>query len=306
VTRRVRVAVSLAAAVLLTGCGGGGSPSSVATSVLPQRPLTWREVSASLTPRLDLRSSNPCESGAPRCIKLILTEMRRREAKLAVACDHRALFAQVYTEMTRALGAAAQQGRFRRPRAMRHFDAWFARYYFRSVDAWQRGESSAVPTAWEIAFDAADGRTVHGLGDVLLGMNAHISRDLVYTVADLVPKPRTTIDPDFVSVTQIIEQISNTVLEHAAARFDPTIGGAALPILLGGRRTFGQLIALWRTESWALGIALRDAGQAQRPEIEQRVETSAAARATAILGATAFVPVMEDSSRRDAYCAARR
>ena len=237
---------------------------------------------------------------------IVLAEMARREAPLAASCDHRALFGQMYSETTAAIDLGARTGRFRYPSTMRHFDAWFAWYYFATSDAWRAGQVARVPAAWRIAFTANADRSVSGLGDLLLGMNAHISRDLPYVVAALVPKPQTAIDHDFAQITRIIEEISDSALEKSATRFDPAIRTAEIPILFGGRVPFGQLIALWRAESWANGITLRDSTPADRSAVEQRIEATAAARAAAIVAATSYVPLLESTDARDAYCQSHR
>lgn len=298
----------LAAPIAVLAAGWGGCAlAGERLGAQPQKPPTWKEIAATMTPTFDPRSPNPCQRGSAACIGIVLAEMRRRDAPLAAACDHRALFADLYTQLTARLGrAAAQPGRFHDAPVLRHFDAWFARYYFSASDAWRANRLTDVPGAWRVAFTAAAAHSVNGLGDLLLGMNAHITRDLPYVVAQLVPKPTTAVDPDFASITRLITGMSVPVLERTGARFDPTIHTAEIPLFLGGSRSFGQVIALWRTESWARGIALRDAAPSDRPAIEQQIETSATARAAAIVAATSYVPLLDSSKARDAYCRAHR
>ena len=64
-----------------------------------------------------------------------------------------------------------------------HVDAVFARYYTDAYYNWQSGNRAAVPRAWLTALDAAKNKKVSGTGDLLLGMNAHINRDLPYVMA---------------------------------------------------------------------------------------------------------------------------
>jgi Family of unknown function (DUF5995) len=116
-----------------------------------------------------------------------------------------------------------------------------------------------VPRAWQVAFGAAARRSVRGLGDLLLGMNAHITRDLAFTVADLEHGQRRAVDPDFALFTKLIESKSVAAVAELSARFDPVLKLAEVPLALGGRRTLGELIGVWRTEAWRNGIALRDA-----------------------------------------------
>jgi hypothetical protein len=274
-----------------------------AAAASPARVPSWQDVAAGLRPALDPHSSNPCQRGDLSCLDIVIAEMRRRDAAQASSCDHRAVFTRLYLRTTQALEAAARAGRFRNRAAIVHFAAWFARYHFRAEDDWAAHRPGEVPGAWRVALAAAANRSVHGLGDVLLGMNAHITRDLAVTVADLERGPGTTVDPDFALFTQVIEAKSTAALRELAARFDPSIS-LVLPVAIGGRRTVGALIGIWRTEAWRNGIALRDARGAARAAVERRIESAAVLRADAIVAATAYLPVVESSRSRDAYCAA--
>jgi hypothetical protein len=281
--------------------------AAVAASVAaaaPGRAPTWAEVAAGLRPALDPHSANPCQRGDLSCLDIVIGEMQRRDGAQAASCDHRAVFTRLYLRTTQALEAAAQAGRFRNRAAIVHFAAWFARYHFRAEDGWAAHRLGDVPGAWRVAFGVAADRSVHGIGDVLLGMNAHITRDLAVTVADLERGPGAKIDPDFALFTQVIEARSAAAVTELAARFDPSIS-LVLPVAIGGKRTVGALIGAWRTEAWRNGIALRDARGAARVAVEQRIESTAVLRADAIVAATAYVPVVESSRSRDAYCAAR-
>ena len=288
------VVVCVAAAAVLTAC----------SSAAPTRSPTWAEVAAGLRPVLDLHSTNPCQRGDVRCLDLVVAEMQRRDRALTAACDHRALFTRLYLRTTEALRAAARSGRFRDRAAIVHFGAWFARYHFQADDAWRTGRRAAVPRAWQAAFSAAASRSVRGLGDLLLGMNAHITRDLAFTVADLARGPGHSVDPDFALFTELIESKSVAAVVELATRFDPGLTLAELPLALGGRRSLGGLIGLWRTEAWRNGIALRNAHGPARDAEARRIESKARLRAEAIVAGTAYLPLVQSSRSRDAYCVA--
>ena len=258
---------------------------------------------AGLRPTLDPSSANPCQRGNLSCFDILLGEMARRARPLIAACSHDAAFAVTYEEMTAALRAAARSGRFRNPALLTLFSAWFAQMYFQAFDSWRAGRYGAVPTAWQVAFGAADGRKVTGIGDMLLGMNAHITHDLPNVVADVMREPGTAVTPDYALVSQIITAISPSVLRDVGNHFDASVALAQIPIELGGAASFGALIAQWRTESWRNGIALRAAGPGARAAVAQRVAATADLRAALIRGATAYLPFIESSTRRDAYCA---
>jgi hypothetical protein len=237
---------------------------------------------------------------------VVIAEMKRRDAKQSASCVHRALFTRLYLGTTEALRSAVRAHRFRNGPAIVHFAAWFARYHLRAEDDWVAGRRGRVPLAWRLAFEAGAARSVRSIGDLLLGMNAHITRDLAVTVSELERGRGTAVDPDFALFTDVIESKSQASLRDLAQRFDPALAAGTVVLAAGGRRTVGQLIGIWRTEAWTDGIRLRDARGPAHAAEEQRIEAIAAARAGAIVAATSYVPVVESSASRDTYCRSHR
>ena len=127
------------------------------------------------------------------------------------------------------------------------------------------GRSNECHRPGAVAFSAEVARRVRSIGDLSLGMNAHISRDLAFAVAELERGRGTKIDPDFALFTDVIESRSDAVIADLAQRFDPALAFAEVPLALGGGRTLGGLIGVWRTEAWRNGIALRDAEAPREP-----------------------------------------
>jgi hypothetical protein len=294
---RALVAVALAAAVL-AGLSGGA-----ATARLP----SWAEIAPGLRPALDPRSDNPCQRGDSSCFDIVIAELQRRERAFAASCDHNALWGDLYTSMTEQVRATARAGLFRNPHLLAHFDAWFARFYFSALDNWRAGRHDAVALSWQVALGAAGSRSVRGTGDLLLTLNAHVTDDLAHAVAEAFPSRGSAIDPDFLLVDRIIERLSSRALQELSARFDPGIALAELPISVrAGKATLGALITLWRNEAWRNGIALRTVSGQARKAVEARIESTAEVRALAIRNATAYLPVVQSSRSRDAYCAAHR
>ena len=218
--------------------------TSVATAA-PVRAPTWPEIAAGLRPAVDPHSANPCQRGALSCLDVVLAEMRRRDAAQTASCDHRAVFTRLYLRTTEAFRSAARAGRFHDRAAIVHLAAWFARYHFRAEDGWAAHRLGDVPGAWRVSLAAAANRSARGIGDVLLGMNAHISRDLAFTVASVERGTDTAVDADFALLTQVIEAGSGAALRELAARFDPSIS-LVLPVAIAGKRTVGALIGLLR------------------------------------------------------------
>jgi hypothetical protein len=296
------VAALAVCALLATGCGGGGGGGSDDEDAVPDD-VRWAEVVATLTPGLDAGSDNPCERGDRACVPAVVAEMSSRLDRLAADCDHDAPFAFMYREVTRAV-AEADDGFFGDRGALAHLDAVFAELYFRAFDDWHAGRRDAVPGAWRIAFEAADGRRVSGIGDLLLGMNAHISRDLPFALAAISEAGAATGERDFGLVDELLARVQGPVLDEAARRFDGTVDDFSIPELDVDDATVAELIASWRHEAWRNGERLAAADDpGERAAVEASIETQAAARALVIRTATHYVPFLTSTAARDRHCA---
>lgn len=303
----IRVLTAGCVLVALAGCGGNDEVSAErsAPPVETVRALTWADVSATLEPGLDPSSSNPCQRGDPSCLDLLIAEMQRRVDLLAAACDHDVAFALMYLRTTEASRRNVASGRFEDPAAMAHFTAWFGRYYLDAYDRWHEGRAGTVPVAWQRAFAAADRRAVRAMGNLLLGMNAHITRDLAFAVSEVVREPTSEVDPDFLLFSMIIQEISEQTMTELTERFDPELAGATIPLVLGARPSVGALSLAWRTEAWQRGNALAAAAETERPALAEQIEDDAAARADLMLPSVVYPPLVDGPERRDAYCAAQ-
>ena len=305
----IRLLALACLALLAAGCAGASdqaaSPAPAETTLTSIRRDTWETVLATLRPGIDSTSSNPCQSGHRRCLDLLLEEMDRRITPLASTCDHDALFAVTYRDTTRALARAVDAGRFEHPESVTHLSAWFARAYFTAFDRWQAGDVDAVPEAWRLAFEAADGKTVRSIGDVLLGMNAHISRDLPFIVADVVRDADAEL-ADYTLFSRVIEDESDRAIGELADRFDPDLVANQVPLVLGGRPTLGAVIAVWRTDSWLRGVELIRASAPERSAVAERIEAEATRRAELLLPSLLYPPLVDGPGRRDRFCAAQR
>jgi Family of unknown function (DUF5995) len=273
--------------------------SSGATTQTPP----WERIAKSLTPALDPTSTNPCNRGSVGCIDKALKEMKRRERVLTARCDHNVMFAYTY-RVTTAMFRAGWPRDFASPTYIAHLDGTFAERYFDAYDTWNSGRGE-VPEAWRIAFDAAEARSVSGLGDMLLGINAHISRDLPFVLTDvgLVRPDGSSALDDYNLANQVIVDVQNTVLDGAARRFDPDVAMVTIPGLFVGRGGFLALIAAWRGEAWSRAQQLAAATTpAARQLVVDQIEGVAQARALAIATATTYLPLVSSTDARDRFC----
>jgi hypothetical protein len=284
------LAIVLAMAVL-AGPAGAEDPLFV----------NWSAVLPGLTSGYDANSANECTSGKLQCVDAVIREMTRRFDRLAGACDHDALFALAYLRTTEEYKRSAETpGFYSDVNFINHEDAVFASYYFEAYDAWSRGDVASVPKAWRVALQAADQRSVNGATDALLGVSAHINRDLPYVLWEigLVKPDGTSRKPDHDKVNEFLNKVS--FYGEAQARFDSTIDPTTYP------GTVSSIIAM-REEAWRNAERLRAAegDPVQFALVKQSIEDFAYNEALAIKASGAYL-VGQSSASRDAYCAAQR
>jgi hypothetical protein len=203
------------------------------------------------------------------------------------SADQKVVFLSCYRMMTGNMFAAIARHEF-------HDCAWvdallehFAGYYFAGLDAYQRDPLSA-PAAWKLAHDAAGDPSVSALQKLLLGVNAHINYDLVFTLEDLLraegERPRATRYEDFCFVNDVIARTIDAVQDQV---LDP-----AMPVMDLVDRLLGpvdeylvsRLITGWRENVWNQAVGLLEARDAQeRDRLAGRVEEEALRIGRAIL-----------------------
>ena len=253
-----------------------------------------------------------CQAGELKCVHHVVKEMSKRFKKLAKSCSHDAIFSLVYLRTTEVYGETAESIGYDDVSSITREDALFADYYFRAYDSYHSGkkhhgkknhgkknhgkkgkkEDVAVPLAWKIAFDAAEARSVTASGNALLGINAHIQRDLPFTLYELYLQGNPVSYEDHTLVNEFLAQVDSA--DEIIQDFDPTYpkGGDSSGIFY------------WRELAWQNYVALRDAPNEEARAIVASGIEFQAAQAAAYFAATTAYPVGTDSSERDAYCAA--
>lgn len=251
-------------------------------------------------------SEDDCTSGKPNCVDKVIKEMYRRFNPQARSCDHAAIFALTYLRTTEEYQRASlTPGFFEDPYFVNHEDAVFARFYFDAYDDWKAGRRHLVPQAWRIALDSGAAKRVSTVGNLLLGVNAHINRDLPYVLAGigLVKPDGTSRKPDHDKVNEFLNRVADELYPELARRFDPTVDDNNLPGYLDDMASF-QAFPAMREAAWRNAEALVNATTpTERALVEAQIESSAANTANAIVAATAYGPLSGGSAARDAYCA---
>jgi hypothetical protein len=231
--------------------------------------------------------------------------MQRRFEPLATQCDHDAVFSLAYLRTTEEfLRASETPGFFNDPNKINHQAVAFAQMYFGAYDDWHAGRIARVAPAWREAFQAADERTVSGAGDLLLGMNAHVNRDLpfVLVATGMVGAPNGKQDHD--KVNEVLNRVAEPMMAELAANFDPAMDDAAGPYSLGYTALL-QMLFEWRENAWRQAERLANAPDpATAQMVADQIEASAEAQARTIAETYAYQPPLTTTKARDDYCKA--
>jgi hypothetical protein len=257
---------------------------------LPLDPKLYGSYSTRPTP-------SRCSAGSFSCIDKTVADMTTRFNRLAPTCDHDAVFSLLYLRVTeRYKEVAATPGFFLDPRKVNYEDAVFSDLYTGAYDDWHASQPATVPPIWRLAFAAADARQVTGSGDALLGMAAHILRDLPFTLYHI-----GMVDHrDHLKVNEMLATVYRSATEELARRFDQTM--TASYIVPGTQETFMEVVVQWREQGWRNAQDLMAAPDAAtRQQVADRIERDAWNTGLTLYLGTRY-PVQALTVTRDAYC----
>jgi hypothetical protein len=294
-------------ALLLTGIALAFAPGQIGVASADTPPfLDWPDLVPTLVDQYVPDSSNVCVAGEPSCVDAVIAEMQSRFAPFGHACSHQAVFSLAYLRVTQSYQWSSNQpGFYNDTHLINHEAAIFAKYYLGAYDNWQSGNYAAVPQAWKIAFDASNSKSVTGSGDLLLGINAHINRDLPFVLAavGLTNPDGSSRKPDNSNVDVLLNMVTEPMTLELIARLDPTIVNLQTPYGVGWFALF-QLIAAWREQAWLNAQLLIAAPTpAARAVVAQAIETAAATEATTLKLTNSYAPPLLTTASRDTFCA---
>lgn len=251
-------------------------------------------------------SANDCVAGRPACLRQTRREFGRILTENAQACAHASVFALAYTRITQTYGWSRDvPGYYQDEPYMNHMDAVFAKYYTDAYYNYKNGNRSAVPRSWLTAFDAAAAKRVTATGDLLLGINAHVNRDLPFVLAavGLVRPDGQPGKADFDKANQFLNDASEAMMAEIAARFDPTVDDSNDPVGLSYAAVM-QMLTAWRENAWRNAEALVSASSSSaRSLVADNIESQADIVANSVLLTQSYTPPLTATAIRDAYCA---
>ncbi|MGZ4472502.1 MAG: DUF5995 family protein [Nocardioides sp.] len=301
--RRARWTVGILTGALVLALAAGGPAAS--TSTTPY--VAWSSSLPGWTDQFVPSSANDCVAGRDPCLKATLKELARIADDTAKSCSHDAVFARAYVRMTQTYGWARDiPGYYQDVPFANHLDAVFAKYYTDAYYGYQSGDLASVPKAWQIAFDASRNKQVSGAGSLLLGMNAHINRDLPFVLAasGLVAPDGSSRKPDYDADERWLATATKPLMAEIAARFDSTADDANDPLGISYSALF-QMVSAWREAAWRNAEALVSAPTPQaRALVAASIESESTAAAQTILKTQSYVPPASSSGPRDQWCAA--
>jgi hypothetical protein len=216
-------------------------------------------------------------------IKLtILQQMRDQISLWEQISDSRATFLSCYLLMTENMLQAIESNQFHDSEWVYTFLNRFAEYYFEALSAYEN-QRLIAPNVWVIVHDAAQKDTTQVLQNLLLGINAHINYDLIFTLVDmlapeweqlsLLEKDQRQADHNHVNriIADTIDSVQDQVIEKLVPRMD------LVDKLMGplDEWMISTLITHWRDEVWRQAVDLlesedKDACEVRKKEIEQR------------------------------------
>jgi hypothetical protein len=302
------VAAIVAAAGLLVAIGAT-TPAAGAGTYDDPFFLNWPTYLSSTTPSTYVASTSlECQNGQVQCVDKVIREMTKRYN--ALRCDHDSTFAFTYLLTTEEYRRAVSDPAFFSDNAfVNHQDALFADYYFDQFDDFHAGRIADVSPAWRIAFQSAQDQAVSGMGNVFLGMNAHVNRDLPFVLADigLVKPDGTSRKPDHDRVNDFLAATNQYLLTEAAKVLDPTLDDGDVPGISVDNSVAVQALVGWREQAWRNAERLVAAPTPEaRAQVAAEIEQMAAAEAMTIRTAFRYTPLHGllgmGASARNRFC----
>jgi hypothetical protein len=207
------------------------------------------------------------------------------DRQFRAARDLRSLFVTAYMATTHTIGQWIDQGVFLHNQAMERYVVAFGNEYRRALADSVADQRDRIPMAWQQSFDACDER-IGLLQCLMLGVNAHIKRDLPYAViAAGIDVDCSNCYQDYVRIDDVLRLNMPIVRRRIADAY-----GAELPLT---QRWFGGLADAGmsrdfrraRRRSWEFAQLLaRAETESARARVDRLIEEHAANEGQKILG----------------------
>jgi hypothetical protein len=243
-----------------------------------------------------------CRRASVRCVRGLERRLRRQFHRFDASCDHRAVIAYSYLQITRGLLAdmrGPRPGLVRHRRWMAYLITNFSNRYFRAFRRHARG--LRVTPAWEITFDTAANADAQAGQEVMLFSNAHVQHDLPFAYArmGLVTRSGRSRKPDHDAVNEVNARVFDGIEKYIAANYDPSFSLIDVPFVPVEEIGTLELVKYWREGAWRSAERLLAADSAaERAEVATMIRENSTRWAEMI--ASGGIPGYRES--RDEYC----
>jgi len=174
--------------------------------------------------------------------------------------DPRAVFAAMYVVLTDNGAAAIARGDFKDGAWVAAFMVAFGNLYRQAFYDYETGRLDRVPPPWIVTFDAAKDNSVTVFQHALLGIHAHINRDVPYAIAEVTPlRDRVRRFPDFARTNAFVVA-SIDVVEDAVVAYDADLGNLDELLQRADEKLLKRVLSFWRYRAWARAGTVRMLG----------------------------------------------
>jgi hypothetical protein len=248
-----------------------------------------------------------CRRPSVRCVAGLERRLERQFERFDATCDHRAVIAYSYLEITRGLLADMRGPREGALVAHRRWMAYlitnFSNRYFRAFHRYSRG--LPVTPGWQITFDTAMNADASAGQEVLLFSSVHVQHDLPFAYEKMGIETRSgksrKLDHD--AVNAINARVFDGIEAFIADHYDPAFSLLDVPVFPAEEIGALELIKSWREQGWRSAERLLAAETPEeRSEVADQIRTTAEAWAEMI--SSGGMPGYRQT--RDEYCLANQ
>ena len=281
--------------------GAAGQGAALGTDLIP-----WPQ---SLPPKdipnqVQAKPVEHCRVASVACVEGLEARLERQWEALDASCDHRAVIAYSYLEITRGLLEDMRGPREGALVANRRWMALlitnFSNRYFRAFDRWAEGRP--LTEAWRVTFETAEQGDLSAGQEVLLFSNVHVQHDLpfAYERMGLETRSGASRKPDHDAVNEVNARVFDGIEKFIAGHYDPSFSLIDLPVIPLDELATLELVKLWRENAWRSAERLLAARTpTERAAVVATIAESSLAWATLI----SSVRFPGYGAARDEFCA---
>jgi hypothetical protein len=207
------------------------------------------------------------------------------DGQLRAARDLRGLFVMAYIATTGTIKAWIERGLFRDNAAMSRYVVAFANEYRNALVLDLAGERERIPRAWRQSFEACSERRASIFQCLMLGINAHINRDLPYAVvASCADLSCDSAYDDYRRINQVLRLNMPIVRERIAETYGDPLPGSCRWARGLVEVTLFHKFRLDRRQVWRHARLLASAdGAVARTRVDEIIERHAELAGAAIM-----------------------